>query len=100
MTPFLAADFYENVRGWEGYNKINDEMRSTLESDESNSFVLMNNGVTILAKSLLTTGDGIIMGDFQIVNGCQTSNVLYDNRNKITDAVRVPFRIIFTTMRR
>jgi hypothetical protein len=93
----IQSLFYENVRGWEGYNKINDEMRTTLESNERDRFVLMNNGVTVIAKSLLTTGDRFTMGDFQIVNGCQTSNVLYDNRSRITEAVRVPIRIIYTT---
>jgi AIPR protein len=37
------------------------------------------------------------MNDFQIVNGCQTSNVLYDNRSVINDSVRIPVRIISTT---
>jgi hypothetical protein len=89
--------FYENVRGWEGYNQINQEIKDTLQSGENDRFVLMNNGVTIIAKSLLTTGDKFTMGDFQIVNGCQTSNVLYDNRAILTDAVRIPIRIICTT---
>jgi AIPR protein len=85
------------VRGWEGYNTINEEIRETLVSNDKDRFVLMNNGITIIAKSLLTTGDKFTMGDFQIVNGCQTSNVLYDNRDQLTEAVRIPIRIIFTT---
>jgi hypothetical protein len=89
--------FYENVRGWEGYNTINQEIKDTLASGENDRFVLMNNGITIIARSLLTTGDKFTMGDFQIVNGCQTSNVLYDNRDMLTDAVRIPIRIICTT---
>jgi AIPR protein len=89
--------FYENVRGWEGYNTINDEMRRTLVSKDSDRFALMNNGITIITRSLLTTGNKFTMGDFQIVNGCQTSNVLYDNRDILNDAVRVPVRIIHTT---
>lgn len=93
----IESLFYENVRGWEGYNTINNEMRATLESDDNDRFVLMNNGITIITKSLLTTGDKFTMGDFQIVNGCQTSNVLHDNRAKLTEAVRIPIRIIFTT---
>jgi AIPR protein len=68
-----------------------------LASGENDRFVLMNNGITIIARSLLTTGDKFTMGDFQIVNGCQTSNVLYDNRGMLTDVVRIPIRIIWTT---
>jgi len=92
----IESLFYENVRGWEGYNTINEEIRKTLLSQDKDRFVLMNNGITVIAKSLLTTGNKFTMGDFQIVNGCQTSNVLYDNRDALTDAVRIPIRIICT----
>jgi hypothetical protein len=34
--------------------------------------------------------------DFQVVNGCQTSHVLYDNKTLLTDAVSIPFRLIAT----
>ena len=93
----IESLFYDNVRGYEGYNDINSEIRETLTSAESDRFVLMNNGVTIIAKGLLTTGDKFTMNDFQIVNGCQTSNVLFDNRNVLSDTVRIPVRIICTT---
>jgi AIPR protein len=56
----------------------------------------MNNGVTIIAKSLQTTGDKFKMEDFQIVNGCQTSHVLFDQRDKIDDSVKIPLRLICT----
>lgn len=73
-------------------------MKNTIISKDNDRFVLMNNGVTIIAKSLLTTGNKFTMGDFQVVNGCQTSNVLYDNRNSLlTDSVRIPIRIVCTT---
>jgi|SRR5665213_2221108 len=88
--------FYENVRDWYGYNQINEEMRTTLKSENKDRFVLMNNGITIIAKSLATTGHKFTMGDFQVVNGCQTSHVLRDNIDLLTDAVRIPVRIICT----
>jgi AIPR protein len=88
--------FYENVRDWTGYNQINGEIRSTLLSANRDRFVLMNNGATIIAKSLQTTGHKFTMGDFQIVNGCQTSHVLRDNADLLTEAVRIPVRIICT----
>jgi AIPR protein len=93
----IESLFYENVRGWEGYNTINSEIRATLLSNDSDRFVLMNNGITVIARSLLTTGNKFTMSDFQIVNGCQTSNVLFDNRDVVKDGVRVPIRIIATT---
>jgi hypothetical protein len=90
--------FYENVRGWEGYNTINNEIRETLLSGDRDRFILMNNGITIIAKSLHTTANKFTMSDYQVVNGCQTSNVLFDNRALLANNdVRVPIRIICTT---
>lgn len=36
------------------------------------------------------------MTDFQVVNGCQTSHVLYENSALLSEAVRIPIRIICT----
>ena len=57
----------------------------------------MNNGVTIIAREMRVTGDHFTIGDFQVVNGCQTSHVLYDNRKLLDASVRIPVRIISTT---
>lgn len=40
----------------------------------------MNNGITVIARKIKPTGHDIRLIDFQIVNGCQTCNVLYLNR--------------------
>lgn len=92
----IRSLFYENVRDWYGYNQINDEIRQTLLGDGKDRFVLMNNGITIIAKSLFTTGHRFTMSDFHVVNGCQTSYVLYDNRKLLDESVRIPLRIIAT----
>jgi hypothetical protein len=88
--------FYENPRDWTGYKGINGEIKNTLSSEENDRFVLMNNGVTIIARTLQLTGDQFTISGFHVVNGCQTCNVLHDNSDKITDAVRVPLRVICT----
>jgi hypothetical protein len=36
------------------------------------------------------TGSKFVIEDFQIVNGCQTSHVLFDNRDKLDESVLVP----------
>lgn len=92
----IESLFYENVRGYHGYNEINSQIRDTLSSDDPARFVLMNNGVTIIAKTLRLTGHKFTMTDFQVVNGCQTSHVLYENSALLSDAVRIPTRIICT----
>jgi hypothetical protein len=59
-------------------------------------FVLMNNGITLIARKLVPSGTRLSITDFQIVNGCQTSHVLFDNRGLLNDKVMVPVRIIGT----
>lgn len=90
--------FYDNVRDWQDFNPVNSEMRETLESDvQRTRFALMNNGVTIIAKTLRATGNKFYIEDFQIVNGCQTSHVMFSQREKLTDeTVMVPLRLIST----
>jgi hypothetical protein len=46
----VRSVFYDNVRDWQGYNGVNDEIRTTLQSDRRKRFVLMNNGITIIAR--------------------------------------------------
>lgn len=92
----IESLFYENVRGWHGYNQINSEIRATLASDFKDKFVIMNNGVTIIAKTMFVTAHRFTITDFQIVNGCQTSHILFDNQDLIDDSVRIPVRLIST----
>jgi len=57
----------------------------------------MNNGVTIIARGFKQVGDLFTIENFQIVNGCQTSNVLFDQRDKLKDSdIQVPLRLIWT----
>ena len=93
MLPGL---FDSNVRDWYGYNEVNKEIRNTLKSETSDMFVLMNNGITLIARKLIPSGTRLSITDFQVVNGCQTSHVLFDNRGLLTDRIMVPVRIIST----
>jgi hypothetical protein len=56
----------------------------------------LNNGITIIARKVRPTGNTFYIEDYQIVNGCQTSHVLYHERANITDDVYVPIKIIST----
>jgi hypothetical protein len=93
MLPGL---FDSNVRDWYGYNDVNREIQNTLKSDNKDMFVLMNNGVTLIARKLVPSGNRLTITDFQVVNGCQTSHVLVDNKELLTDSIMVPVRIIGT----
>lgn len=95
-SEILGSIFYENVRDWQEYNFVNKGMRKTLLSDERSKFILMNNGVTIIAKDIKQANNKFIIEDFQIVNGCQTSNVIFDQRDHLDNSVCVPLRLIET----
>lgn len=89
--------FTDNVRDFQGTNSVNREIDTTLNDDAAKGrFVVLNNGVTIVARELTTTRDKVAMVDYQIVNGCQTSHVLFDNRDRLTDDVQVPIKVIAT----
>lgn len=92
--------FYENVRDFKGEdNKVNQEIAETIKTELLNDkFVLMNNGITIVAKSVDTNFQGgeIKIINYQIVNGCQTSNVLFLNRALIkpNSSILIPLKLI------
>lgn len=88
--------FYENVRDFVGMNEVNNEILKTLRSDNSDRFILMNNGITMIARDLHTAGDKFSISDFHVVNGCQTSHVLHACRDALPTSIRVPFRLIHT----
>jgi len=86
--------FYDNVRDFQGDNPVNKEIEETLQSIDKQLFILMNNGVTIVADSISKTGDTFTIEDYQIVNGCQTSHVLYNNKDDIGSDVHIPVKLI------
>lgn len=86
--------FYDNVRDFQGENPVNHEIDETLKNDERQLFILMNNGVTIVADSITKTGDIFTIEDYQIVNGCQTSHVLFNNRDALGNQVQIPVKLI------
>lgn len=93
----IKTIFYDNVRDFQGFNKVNTGIKQTLEnSDISGQFVLLNNGVTIVAKSLNKVGTAFKISEFQIVNGCQTSHVLHHLKKQITENIQVPLKLIVT----
>ncbi|MFE2218913.1 AIPR family protein [Streptomyces canus] len=89
--------FNDNVRDFQEYNSVNADIQRTLTDDSAKGrFVVLNNGVTIVARELTTTRDKVAITDYQIVNGCQTSHVLFDQQEHLTDHVQVPLKIVAT----
>ena len=93
----IKTIFYDNVRDFQGFNKVNNGIKSTIVAQESrDKFVLLNNGITIVAKSLNKVGSAFKISDFQIVNGCQTSHVLHNSKDDIDESISIPLKLIVT----
>lgn len=96
-NEIVKSIFYDNVRDFQDFNAVNSEMRDTLESaTERARFVLMNNGITVIAKTLRATGNKFHIEDYQVVNGCQTSHVLFNQKENLDESIMVPLRLIVT----
>lgn len=94
----LSNLFEDNVRYFQGHNMINAEIQATIRnSEKQEEFSILNNGVTIVAKEMRRTGNSITLSGFQVINGCQTSFVLYENRAKLTEQSHIVLKIISTT---
>jgi hypothetical protein len=94
----LSSLFYDNVRHWQEWNVVNNEIKATLENPTQKAFFpLLNNGITIVAQRVNPTGDRLLIEDYQVVNGCQSSFVLHACRSQLEDSsVMIPVRIIAT----
>ena len=91
------ALFYDNVRDFQGTNSVNLEIGETLsDPNRKEEFVLLNNGVTIVAQDPCSR---LVIDsrspDYQIVNGCQTSHIVYKNRDNLEN-VTIPIKLIAT----
>ena len=89
--------FYDNVRDFQGRNAVNQEIEATIQdTEQSDRFALLNNGVTIVAGDLSTVGTNFRLRDYQIVNGCQTSHIIFNNRDRVTENIFLPIKVIVT----
>ncbi len=90
--------FYDNVRDYLGStNPVNADIEKTIKStSERNLFSVLNNGVTVVAKKVVPSGDVFEVSGFQVVNGCQTSHVLFNNRDAVTDDMYITVKLIET----
>ena len=91
--------FEENVRDFLGLEgDVNKEIAETIgDPVKQKRFGILNNGVTMIPPDVPVGGLEIFIRDFQIVNGCQTSNVLFENREKIEDDATIMLKLIETS---
>ncbi len=73
--------FEENVRSFQGIKKnpVNSKILKTLIGGGASKFFVLNNGITMIADTV-TAGyrnKCFTVNNYQIINGCQTSNMLH-----------------------
>ena len=77
--------FRLNPRGPLG-NKVNRAIKRTLlDETERRRFHVLNNGLTAICDSWRLSGDDLVVQNFQIINGCQTTVTLWDARAALAD---------------
>jgi hypothetical protein len=88
--------FDENVRAFLGENTaVNGEIAATLKDlSRRDRFSILNNGITLISPDVRVQGSALFMRDFQIVNGCQTSHVLFQHRDDVDESVMVTARVV------
>lgn len=89
--------FEENVRAFLGEeNNVNSDISKTLETDKCKQFAVLNNGVTIIAPELTLTPSKktIHIANYQIINGCQTTNTLFNHFDILNDSVELVVKFI------
>ena len=94
----LRNVFEDNIRDFLGENNyVNTDIEKTIHEGKKSAFCMLNNGITIVAHSAKPVGDKMTIENYQIVNGCQTSHVLFANRTlKGIEELQIPVKIIGT----
>ncbi|WGE71718.1 AIPR family protein [Actinobacillus equuli subsp. haemolyticus] len=96
-SELIPSIFYDNVRDFQGFNPINSEIRETIEDNNLKyAFPILNNGITIVAEKLSQSRDNIEITNYQVINGLQTSRVLLQCKEHLSDKIHVALKLIIT----
>lgn len=89
--------FEENIRAFLGNTPVNKKISDTLNDLEKKKiFSVLNNGITIVTPELTFTPNSkeIDLVNYQIINGCQTSNTLFENYSLLDDDINIVVKCI------
>ncbi len=77
---------------------INLAMRgSLLDQKSATRFGILNNGITIISPDVRLQSNEMYISNYQIVNGCQTSNVLYGELDRVSADTTLMVKIVETS---
>lgn len=88
--------FEDNVRHYLGeHNDVNSSIAKTIADPQKRSrFPVLNNGITIVSPDVIVRTNRLHVKDPQIVNGCQTSHVLFENRDAMTEDMMITVKVV------
>ncbi len=88
--------FERNVRLFLGAKKgsVNAIIAETLQGPDKSNFWAYNNGLTLVCTSFHEEPDSVIVNDFCIVNGCQSTRTLVENASTVDDTVTALVRVL------
>ncbi|WHX66061.1 AIPR family protein [Peribacillus frigoritolerans] len=98
-TKGVKNVFDDNIRDYLGIdnNEVNKNMHDRLLGNESQLFGILNNGITIVTDEIKPVGEKFTLHNYQIVNGCQTSNVIFEGFSDLKQkTISIPLKIIAT----
>lgn len=94
--------FDDNIRYYLGSDEkieVNAVMKDQITGDRAYLFGMLNNGITVIADEINLSSEELSLKNYQIVNGCQTSNVIYEVLEDLHDNsedIYLPIRFIAT----
>lgn len=87
--------FSLNVRASLGNTQVNKDIINSIRNPLLHkTFPLFHNGITVIAKRVDSNDTKITIEDYFVVNGCQSLNSLYENKDKLTDNLRLLTKFI------
>ena len=93
--------FDDNIRYYLGSDEkieVNNGMKNQLIGADSCLFGLLNNGITVICDKININAEEVNLSNYQIVNGCQTSNIIFECLDEIKENndIYLPIRLIST----
>jgi hypothetical protein len=89
--------FAYNVRGPLGKTQVNKDIVTSIKDKARHKlFPLFHNGITVIANELeLNISSGTLSArDYFVVNGCQSLTAIFENKDRLTDDLRLLTKFI------
>ncbi|MFC3812515.1 AIPR family protein [Lacihabitans lacunae] len=90
--------FSKNVRYGLGKTNVNRSIAKTIkDKTKHNKFILFHNGITVVChKAEKLMNEKLKITNYSVVNGCQSTLTLYENREYISDDLQVMVKVVAT----